>query len=390
MARAPAVLDSQSRVSDFLTISLLYKYISREQVETILIWTGKKELRLRHLPSFIIPFYVVTLSLFKSCSSKEVHRIFFEGTTWAMRSSRLIDAEEVRAEPVSKSAISQARTRLGWKPMEALFNEVVSPSVEKSDIIKRYKEWFLVGFSSGVIKIAGSAENLHEFMTPNSNGEKSSPPHMKFVSLVEHGSRLIFAAETASFHAKETTIAEGVVYSLRNGMLCMAGKSFFSLTLWQESLKTGADLLWEIGPDIKFSVKKNCTDRSFLATLKPANSSDSRDKEIEVRVIKYRTSSSNRSVRYLVTNLLNPEEAPAIDLASLFNKRLKMEETTDILNTHHGVQNMTMRSKTPDLVRQEFFGLLLATFILRKTVLESDWGKDVSPYGLRSESVELM
>ena len=388
MPRAPAVLGSESRVSDYLAVSLLYTYISRELVGTVLARAGKKRLRIRYLPSFILPYYIVTQSLFKNCSAEEVHRIFFEGTTYAMRSSRHIDVEEIRAKPISKSAISQARTRLGWKPLEALFNEVVYPSVEKSDNVKRYREWLLVGLSSGVVNIPNSAENLKDFMTPNSNGEKTSPAQMKFVSLVEHGSRLIFAAKTAPFYENETTIAEGVINSLRNGMLCMAEKSFFSLTLWQESLKTGASLLWEIGPDDKFSIKNNYDDGSALVTLIPGNNSaELFSKELQVRVIKYRDSYKSRNAHYLATNLLDPEEAPAMDLASLFHERVIMDEATDILNTHHCVQQIALRSKTPNLVRQEFYGLLLATFILRKAVLQTDWKNTAGPCFL---SVSLM
>lgn len=391
MARSPAVLNSQARLSDYLTIALMYTSIPREQVLAILKKTGKSGLRIRHLPPFILPYYIVSLSVFKDCSAEEVHRIFFEGTTWAMRSGRHIDVEEIRAEPVSKSAISQARTRLGAIPMKLLFEDIISPSVGKSDFLKLYKGRFLVGLSSGVVSIPGSVENLQEFMAPGSNGRDASLKQMKFVSLVEHGTRIIFAAETASSVVGGTSIAEGVVNSLTGEMLCMAEKTFFNLSLWQQSLKTGATLLWEIEPEDKFFIKRNYADYSSLATLIPGdNNTELVSKELQVRVIKYRDSYKTRNAHYLVTNLLDPKEAPAIDLASLFHNRLKMEEATDILNTHHSFQQISLRSKTPDLVRQEFFGLLLATYILRKTILETDWGKSSDPYDLLSKDLVVM
>ena len=152
-------------------------------------------------------------------------------------------------------------------------------------------------------------------------------------------------------------------------------------------MKTEAGFLWEIGPDVQFSIHKSYTDGSALAKL---TSNDDFKGSQAVRVIKYSHSYGNRKVHHLVTNLLDYEDAPAKDLASLFHMRLRMEEAIDILKTHHGVSTIALRSKTPDLVRQEFFGLLLATFILRKTVLETDWGKTVSPHDIESSNVHVM
>ena len=109
-----------------------------------------------------------------------------------------------------------------------------------------------------------------------------------------------------------------------------------------------------------------------------------------VRVIAYNSSHKSSTTHCLVTNLLEYEKAPAIELASLYHNRSPIEEASDIIKTQHGTGNIELRSKTPDLVRQEFFGLLLATFILRTTALKTLWGKNVKQYDVVDTSIKLV
>ena len=253
MPRNPAILTSQTRISDYLAISLVYAVIPYEKVKIALSKTGKNRFRFGHLPREILPFYIVVMALFRDCSLEEVQRIFFEGTTWTMKSSRLINSDRVRAQPIGKSAISQARTRLGWEPMKALFNIVVRSEAGVSDTAARYQKRFLVSLSGGTVETVNNLENLRAFGTPGSEREGSPSPQIKFVSLVEHGSRLIFDAEVGSCATAEFSLAKGVVHSLHEGMLCFASKAFFNLDLWQEASKTGAGLVWEVGSEVNFS-----------------------------------------------------------------------------------------------------------------------------------------
>lgn len=275
--------------------------------------------------------------------------------------------------------------------MKVLFDEVVCSDAGRSEMALRYKDFAVVGFSTGLIETANTLENYEKFDTSKSGKGKEFPPEMKFVSLVEFGSRIIFAAEIGSCCAKESSLASDVVIYLQTGMLCLATKSFFDLNLWQEALNTHACLLWEIRANVRLSKQESYPDGSYLANLLTDNeNTDDCNEQLSVRIIKYRHSYSSSEEHYLLTNLLDYEDAPAKELASLFHKKKTMEETSDILKTHHCVEKITLRSKTPDLVRQEFFGLLLATYILRKTVLDTDFGQSADPYDLVSKDIVVM
>src|SRR5207253_10754500 len=68
----------------------------------------------------------------------------------------------------------------------------------------------------------------------------------------------------------------------------------------------------------------------------------------------------------LVTTILDPLRAPAEELAALYHERWEIENTFDELKTHLRGRQIVLRSKTPELVRQEFYGFLLAHFAVRQ------------------------
>ncbi len=72
-----------------------------------------------------------------------------------------------------------------------------------------------------------------------------------------------------------------------------------------------------------------------------------------------------------MTTILDPAEGPAEELAALYHERWEIEGALDELKTHRRGARMVLRSKTPDLVRQEFYGLLLAHFAIRGLMHEA-------------------
>ena len=67
----------------------------------------------------------------------------------------------------------------------------------------------------------------------------------------------------------------------------------------------------------------------------------------------------------MITTSLDPEKAPAHELAALYHERWEIETALDELKTHLRGPRLVLRSKTPDLVRQEFYGVMLAHFAIR-------------------------
>ena len=92
-----------------------------------------------------------------------------------------------------------------------------------------------------------------------------------------------------------------------------------------------------------------------------------------MRVVEYQLEGMpGAEPRYrLLTTVLDPAAAPAGELAALYHERWEIETALDELKTHLRGSRIVLRSKTPDLVRQEFYGLLLAHFAVRGLMHEA-------------------
>ena len=107
-------------------------------------------------------------------------------------------------------------------------------------------------------------------------------------------------------------------------------------------------------------------DGSFLSVICPTGvgRAQAAEQAITVRVIEYALPGlADAQPRYrLLTTLLDPKRAPAMELAALYHQRWEIEGVFDELKTHLRQSKRVLRSKTPELVRQEFFGWVLAHY----------------------------
>jgi hypothetical protein len=302
-------------------------------VRRVLAETGRASERERDLPAHVMVYYAIALALYTTSGTREVLRCLLEGLRW------LWGAGAVRV--AGKSGISQARTRLGEAPLRRLYERVVRPVATPATRGAWYREWRLVSLDGSCLDVADTGENCAAFGRPEASRGESAFPQLRFVALVENGTHVLFGARPGGFAEGETTLAHDVLPALRPGMLCLADRQFFGHALWQAAAATGADLLWR--------VKRNLR----LPDAEPL----------------YR----------LVTTILDPAAAPAAELAALYHERWEIEGALAELKTHLRGARMVLRSKTPELVRQEFWGLLLAHFAVRGLMHEAALRADEDP-----------
>jgi hypothetical protein len=172
----------------------------------------------------------------------------------------------------------------------------------------------------------------------------------------------------------EITLAHKVLPSLKAGMLCLADRNFFGFGLWKKARATGADLLWRVKKNLRLPCEKRLSDGSYLSTIY-ASAKDRRHgvNGIRVRVIEYALEgiAGAEPIYRLVTSILDPNQAPAEELAALYHERWEIETALDELKTHLRGSKIVLRSKTPDLVRQEFYGLMMTHFAIRGLMHEA-------------------
>lgn len=367
MARTVAELPSGTRITDYISLGVVAKTFPVAVIESVLNRTGKASVRNRDLPAHVVIYYVIALALYMQSSYREVLRCLLEGIKWLMGPLAIVKV-------TGKSGISQARTRLGWEPVRQLHDEVVQPIAVESTKGAWYKTWRLVSLDGSTLDIADEKSNEEAFGRPSSSRGCSAYPKIRFVSLVENGTHVLFGTRMDSYKTGENTLARDVLSSLRKGMLCLGDRGFFGFTLWQYAQSTGSDLLWRIKKNIVLPCEKRLPDGSFLSRVY-SNQKDQRRKEngIVVRVIEYRLNGIEGSEPFyrLITTILGPEQAPAEQLAALYHERWEIETAFDELKTHLRGSNIVLRSKTPDLVRQEFYGMMMAHFAIRGLMHEA-------------------
>ena len=193
---------------------------------------------------------------------------------------------------------------------------------------------------------------------------------------------MLFGARLGGFLEGETTLAHEALPALGSGMLCLADRQFFGHALWQEAAETGADLLWRVKRNLRLPREARLADGSFLTTVYPSEK-DRRHKAagVQVRVVEYRLEgiASAEPLYRLVTTILDPAAAPAAELAALYHERWEIEGALAELKTHLRGARVVLRSKIPALVRQEFWGLLLAHFAIRGLMHEAALRADEDP-----------
>lgn len=362
MARTKAVLGSGARLSDYLSASLLARVFPAEQVEGVLDEHGCNSQRVRSFPAVSAVYYCMALSLYPEVAYEEVFSVVAQGLAWAGGGG----------EPprVVKSSISGARARIGWQPMAALVQRCCMPMADA----RLHPEAFYAGLR--VVAIDGSnfevpdePDNVAQFGYPGSRTGHAGYPQAQCAVLVECATHAVLAANLGPYREAEWAVCEPLLQRLTPQMLCLADRGFNGFDYWRQALATGAQLLWRCAANRQLPVREELSDGSYLSQIYPSDKGRRAGaaEAITVRVIEYALPGmQDAQPRYrLMTSLLDCEQAPALELAALYHQRWEIEAVFDELKTHLRQGRRVLRSKTADLVRQEFYGWVLAHYAVR-------------------------
>ncbi len=367
MARTVASLPAGSRITDYISLGVIAKAFPVTAIHLVLAKTKKASIRQRDLPAHVVIYYVIALALYMGSSYREVLRCLLEGIQWLRDPS-------VNLKVAGKSGISQARTRLSWEPLQQLHDQLIEPIAVQSTKGAWYRQWRLVSLDGSTLDVADEQANAEAFGRPGASRGCSAYPQIRFVSLVENGTHVLFGSQMEACTAGEITLAQAVLPRLRKGMLCLADRNFFGFALWKQAQATGAELLWRGKKNMRLACEQRLPDGSYLSRIYPSER-DWRHKSngMVVRVIDYRLEgvADAEPIYRLVTTILDPEKAPARELAALYHERWEIETALDELKTHLRGSTIVLRSKTPDLVRQEFYGFMMAHFAIRGLMHEA-------------------
>jgi hypothetical protein len=357
----------ERRLSDFVSVGLLVRVFPPALVDEVIAAAGRKELRVRSLPARVVAYFVIGLALFAAESYGEVFSQLTSGLSWVSRWR-----ESFRTP--STSALAQARVRLGVEPLKGMFAVAARPLASLSTPGVWLAGRRLVAIDGTCFDVADTDANAARFGRPGTaKGERAAFPQVRVVGLVECGTHAIFDAEVGPYTTSEAELARRLVARLEPGMLCLADRGFYGFQLWQAAAGTGAGLLWRMRSQQRLDAFEVLADGSYLSKVYEIANFKRVGDGLVVRVVNYRIEDGrdNDTVYTLITNLLDPAEVSAVDMALVYSERWEIENSLDELKTHQRGARTVLRSKSPDLVEQELWGHLCCHYAIRTLMWEA-------------------
>ena len=374
MARTLAALPQGSRITDYVSLGVITKTFPLQRVRSVLTATGKASTRERDLPAHVVVYYAIALALYMQSSYREVLRCLLEGLQW------LIDPA-LTLRVAGNSGISQARTRLGWEPLRQLHDEVVKPIALAATQGAWYRQWRLVSLDGSTMDVADEQANDEAFGRPGASRGDSAYPQFRFVCLVESGTHVLFGTRMGPYATSENALAKDVLGALDAGMLCLADRGFFGFEMWRQARATQAHLLWRSRKNMRFALRAaTCRwllSQSHLSLGAGPKTPDQRDLRAGDRVPPGRGERRRASLspgHQRAGRARSPRTGAGCAVPRALGDRDGTGRTED-----PSARRQDRLAKTPDLVRQEFYGLLMAHFAVRALMHEAALQANVDP-----------
>ena len=366
-------LPAESNFPEALSVQFLQQIYPRVLLESILTTCQAWEKRQRRLTMLVIFFFVIAMNGYPQRSQASVLETLARGARF------LWPTDEIPL--AGASSLSDRRAQLGSEPLRVLFRAACVPlatAETKGAFRLGYRVMAMDGTWQNVAKTDANAEAFGRFQT----GKYQSPfPQVRCVLLVECGTHAIIDADLDACRVSERDGAHLLVRSLTPHLLVTLESGYFGAALWFDISQQGASVLGRVPSHALKHPQRGLSDGSVLATMQCRR--DGRRLVVPVRVISYRVTDARiakpETVSRLATTLLDPDTAPAEELIERSHERWEVEITIDELKTHQHLCERTLRSLTPDGVRQEIYGWFLAQYALRSLMHQSALQADLDP-----------
>ena len=369
---------------DRVSVGALTKTFPPELVDRVVNTTDTREVRRRLLPARLVVYFVLALWLFRgrNCGYGRVLSKLVDGLYHRRRGRQLLDGQldpagwvdagqGRRWRPPNISSLSRARARLGADPLHMLFDQVAGP-VGADDAAGVFCCGLrVVSMDGSTTDVPDTKENDAHFGRPCNASRDGAFPQVRWLVAAESGTGALLGASFGPYTVGEQTLARDLLPALGPDTVVLADRNFLSHALARDVLATGAHILWRASASFKLTPTRVLADGMYLAVLHPARKADG--PPITVRVIEYTVHTSpadggdgdgdsdgeeeSSEVFALVTDLLDPEAYPALDLACAYPMRWGCETVIGHHKTDMGEGMPVLRSKDPEGVAQEMWAL---------------------------------
>jgi len=360
--------ESDRRLSDLVSIGLLTRVFPPDLVDEVIADAGRTEQRNRALPARVMAYFSIGMALHSEGSYEDVFAQLTDGLSWSSEWAQ-------SWVPPSKSAIFQARSRLGFEPVRDLFAKVARPLARAETPGSWLAGRRLVAIDGTSLDLADTPANADFFGRPSSSrGEQSAFPQARLVAIAECGTHAMFDAVIGPCRTSEIELARELVGRLTPGLLVLADRGLYGFKMWTDAAATGADLLWRVKSTLNPKRLETLSDGSWLARIIPTSGVNRMHATpLIVRIIDYTIDDGRENPEQyrLLTTILDPSAASAEDLAVVYAQRWEIESTFDELKTHQRGPRTVLRSKSPALVQQEIWGHLCCHYAIRTLMADT-------------------
>lgn len=321
------------------------------------------EQRCRKLPAALTLLVPVALHLFPREPFPRVLFRLLQGLRWLWPDPALV--------PASGSALCQARYKLGARPLALLYHRCAHLLATPQTPGAFRFGLRLMALDATLENVPDTPANRRAFGGPSNQRGAGSYPQVRGVYLVECATHAIVDAGFWPYRIGERTGARRLLRSVGPGMLLLWDQGLHSAALVTAVLTRGAQVLGRVPSTVRLPVEQRLADGTYLTSLSTGKDWQRRRQPgPRVRIITYTFRDPQRpgsgQPHRLLTSLLDPAHAPALDVVLAYHERWEVELVIDELDTDQRDHWQPLRSQKPVGVLQELYGLLLAHFAIRQ------------------------
>lgn len=355
MKRSDSLPTADPRMSAFVVMAALAQGCPRSLIERTLAACNVSGLRERTLPPWAVVYCVMSFGLWPQASSDAVLNAVAEGLN-------ILTGDKAPSLQAGKSALSQARQRLGDDALRQLAQQVLQPLAAPGQVGAWYRSWRVLTLHEKLLAVPDSAANAAYFGRPAARGTKAAPA-VRLLTLAE-GLTLapVAAAAGPSREDRVMQVKAFLAQQRPAGVLLLADAQFDSTDVLLLALAGSEPVLWQIAAQQRPDIDQMLPDGSYLGRGPGGKG---------VRVIGYTLQEQGakpHDASFLLTNLRDPALAPALDLVTLFNQTMvrRPPDAAPKAGPSAGLAAGALRSKSPQMVMQEVWAMLLTEHALRR------------------------
>jgi Transposase DDE domain/Insertion element 4 transposase N-terminal len=377
-------MDVNDKVCEQVSMTMLSQVYPKDVIERCVHqsepWSTKAR-RVRLSTALAVVLFVMGMALWSRLNQCQV---------WHKLVGKLSDLHPAEPESaLSDSGLSGRRQTLGSQCLQAVMREccrvIAQPASMPSAFFGRYR---LMAIDGTLFNTPDTQANAAAFGRSSNQYGPGAYPQVRCVLVAECGSHVVVGLEIDRYDVSEVHGAHRLLEQVGPDMLVLVDAGITSGGLLEHARERKAHVLGalEAGVWEHLRHQRRLADGSVLAWVPPTPPGQAQyplRRGLWVRILSYRVTDERLGepgqVYRLVTTLLNPRVAPALELIALYHERWEVELVIDEIKTHERAQRKVLRSKTPDGVRQELYGIYLAHYAVRALMAQAAVEAEVDP-----------